>query len=149
MAAEGEFPKVAGDTMFASEYNRIDILSATATFNGSDATASSTFSDTSSTVTLSGLTAAHNYTFFALVTGTADAGGGNVINARLVIGSTNTSQSRVTGIVSPLSLSGTLKSQTGVTSITAKVQFSNNDNSTTVNWGDNKNVVITIFALKE
>lgn len=132
MAEEGIFPKVDGDTLFASDLNRVDIRSATTTLDTTRSTTSSTYADSGDEVTISSLDSTKSYTFYATAMTQVNAGA-NGVHLRMVIGSTNTGEggSAQSG-TSQASCMGLISGQTGLTSITAKIQIRNDDNTTSV-----------------
>lgn len=150
MASEGVFPKSDGDIGFASDFNRIDLKFATQSISAQEVTTSITYSDTSSTVTVSGLDVNKTYTLYAIASSEVD-GAANVIFCKLVIGSTDVNEigSSGDGGLQAMVLQGILTGQTGA-SFTAKVQFRNNNDSTSVRWSNgSREARISIMAFPE
>jgi len=152
MAGEGVFPKSDGDIVFASDFNRVNLVTATATISSDSTTTSSTYADSTLTVTLSGLTAAETYTFFAIATFEGSNSSDQAF-FKLVIGSTDMNEVRMAGTDhnSGQAVHGLLTGQTGITSIIAKVQIKNNNDSSTIGirGGGSRDQRITIIGLPE
>ncbi len=155
MASENQWPKVDGDIGYSSDFNRINILSATATITSQDSTASSTYSDSTLTVTLSGLDSNETYTFLAISAFEVNPNANQIIT-KMVIGSTDTSEISCSAIdlvgltiVTGITHNGMITGQTGLSSITAKIQFKNQNDSTNVDLVDTGRGTITVFAFPE
>ena len=142
MANEGVFPKSNGDIGYASDFNRINLLNATQRLtNTQDSTVSTSYVDTSTTITLTGLDSAETYDIYAIVSGYTKS---NVATGvfKLVIGSTDICEAPQGDSSEIISISGILKGQTGITSITAKLQFK--ALTGTLIWGDTSNIINSI-----
>ena|SRR3990167_2940358 len=154
MAGEGVFPKSNGDIVYASDFNRVNHLLNSATWATSFSTTSTSYVDvTSATVTLSGLDSNETYTFMAFADFiSSHSADGQSVLAAMVIGSatvteSNDQNSGGTDIRSSRSLHGYLSGQTGITSITTKLQIKVVIGTGTINKDSLTNQRITVWAI--
>ena len=128
LAGEGIFPKSDGDTAYASDFNRINIKMASATWTTAFSTTSTSYVDvTDATVTLSGLDAAETYDLYAIATGSlSNATATAYTYVQMVIDGTATTDfsHNVTGADTDYSFNihGFKSTVTGATSYIAKLQ---------------------------